>query len=252
MNELSPRARAMLGDYKVGVLPSDRRDAANWTAIAQRIAANEPPLLDDVEPRSRSRWPVVTISFATVAAAAVAAALLLSIDASRLLSRDDHAVMNAASHERDDALPGGQAERAEAPRGTQRAAPDAEPDAPVEPPDFDLVIVDDEDPEPKAARPSSRPRRSASGADTLGAEASSLARARAALRDGRPRDALGQLARHARRFPRGSLAKERRLLEIIARCEAGQRTRARRDAKRFIRDNPGSPLAARARGVCTQ
>lgn len=269
MNELSPQARAMLGIYKVDVLPSARRDVANWTAIAERIAANEPPLFDDVEPQERSRWPLVAISLAAVAA--VAAALLLFVGGVSPFAMDHDPAMNAAPYGWNPDAPGGEVTHKKA--GSRRTAPadaGSEPveptDAMIEPTDAMIEPVEPVEPtepvepaaavvEPPVVRPrrarSTSPRASTKTADDLGAEAASLARARAELRDDRPNAALRRLARHARRFPQGSLAKERRVLEIVARCEAGQRSRARREAQRFIRDNPGSPLTARVRPICS-
>lgn len=265
MNELSPRTRALLGDYKIGVLPSPRQDVANWAAIAQRIAVDEPPLFDDIEPRRRPWWPWVTGSAVVVVAAA--AAVLLLVDGGWIGSAaiDDDPSMDAAPYEWSRDASGGRAAHRSVPRQGKRSGAAPEPDVAserepvesIESTKVEAAAAPEEAagaiPAPARARTGrGSSRRSAPAADELAAEASSLARARAELRDGRPGDALRRLARHARRFPQGALAKERRVLEILARCEAGQRARARREAQRFIRDNPGSPLTARVRGICPQ
>jgi hypothetical protein len=75
--------------------------------------------------------------------------------------------------------------------------------------------------EPSAPRPVPDTAPDPVAEDSLTAELALLQRAREALRDGRAGDAVEPLDEHARRFPRGQLADERRALEAKA---AGGRT----------------------------
>jgi hypothetical protein len=58
------------------------------------------------------------------------------------------------------------------------------------------------------------------------------------------------LDEHARRFPRGALASERRGLRILALCELGDVAGARRDAAAFLASHPPTGLAERVERSC--
>jgi hypothetical protein len=100
-----------------------------------------------------------------------------------------------------------------------------------------------------AASPAGTPAIVASRA-TLDAEVSLLRDARDALRDRRPRQALEILDEHARRFPSGVLAEERRAVHAIARCTAMPGADSRAEAESFLRSAPDSPLIDRVRSTC--
>ena len=72
----------------------------------------------------------------------------------------------------------------------------------------------------------------------------------AALRDGKAAAALVLLDEHARLYPHGILAEERAAERVLALCALGRGLDAKIDADRFLRDRPGSPLAARVRTSC--
>jgi hypothetical protein len=74
--------------------------------------------------------------------------------------------------------------------------------------------------------------------EPLRREAGLLAEARAALRGGDPAGAQALLDRHAREFPDGALADERRVSQISALCLMGQVGRARAEADRLVRERP--------------
>jgi hypothetical protein len=92
------------------------------------------------------------------------------------------------------------------------------------------------------------PAREANNA-TLRAEIALLDAARDALQRETPMLALELLTRHARRFRRGALAPEAAALRIEALDQAGERTRARVLARRFLADHPASPLGARVQRI---
>lgn len=82
------------------------------------------------------------------------------------------------------------------------------------------------------------------------AELGLLRAAHTALREGAPGAALGQLDEHARRFPDGMLAAERRAARALALCALGRVAEGSVEADAFLAAHPGSPLAARVRTAC--
>lgn len=87
-------------------------------------------------------------------------------------------------------------------------------------------------------------------AAALAAEVELVTAAKTALDADDPEVALARLADHARRFPDGQLANERRGYRAIALCEAGKPAAGRGEARVFLDAHPGSPLAARVRRAC--
>jgi hypothetical protein len=87
------------------------------------------------------------------------------------------------------------------------------------------------------------------GPDVAG-EIALLNEAQRALASGQADRALQLLDRHARDFPRGSLAEERAAARIIALCALGRVTAARAETAAFVRQSPGSPLVDRVRAAC--
>lgn len=87
-------------------------------------------------------------------------------------------------------------------------------------------------------------------ASALAAESALLREARAAQADGRLRDALALLDRHARQFPEGQLASGRRRARIRVLCDLGQTAQARGEAKMLARTHPDDPLAVQALSIC--
>lgn len=87
------------------------------------------------------------------------------------------------------------------------------------------------------------------GPDVAG-EIALLNEAQRALASGQADRALQILDRHAREFPRGSLAEERAAARIIALCALGRVTAARVETAAFVRQSPESPLVERVRAAC--
>jgi hypothetical protein len=87
-------------------------------------------------------------------------------------------------------------------------------------------------------------------AATLDAELALIRRARAALNDGRPEEALAALDEHASRFPSGVLAEDRAAQRILALCALARPDAAREEGQRFFLDYPRSPHVAAIRGSC--
>lgn len=110
-------------------------------------------------------------------------------------------------------------------------------------------------PEPPAAPPRLEPKAKLETAlktalPPLAEEARLLKQAQQALRTGNPSQALAALTEHQRRFPRGQLGVERDAARVQALCGLNQRARAAEDAAAFLRQHPGSGLAAQVRASC--
>ncbi len=86
--------------------------------------------------------------------------------------------------------------------------------------------------------------------DTLEQELPLLQGAQRALRAGDPEQALRLLESHARLFPDGALAQERRAVHAVALCRASPGAAAQAEADGFLREMASSPLAERVREAC--
>jgi hypothetical protein len=128
-----------------------------------------------------------------------------------------------------------------APARTRRAGPQESPSH------SEPLTATAEEAEPRAMAPT------ASGgvpADMIDEEVRLLSQAHAALRAGRPRDALGKLKEHADSFPNSKLTEARQVARMIALCDSGRRAAARAEAQEFLAARPRSPLANRVRSIC--
>jgi len=151
--------------------------------------------------------------------------------------------------------------RTRAPRSPAKAAPSAAPAASVTAetaaPAAADTAADRSALEPQAPAVAARERRPASreGAPRalvappgdLRAEIDLIDGARAALRAGETAHALDLLGNHAVHFPRGLLVPEETALRVEALMRLGRTAEARAYARRFVADNPASPLAERMR-----
>jgi hypothetical protein len=99
-------------------------------------------------------------------------------------------------------------------------------------------------------RAEAKPKRAVTkpAADRLSEEVEVLSRAQTEMHAGRFGAALTLLEQHARSFPRGTLAPERRAARVQALCALGHRTEADAELTRLA---PGSLHEARAREACT-
>jgi hypothetical protein len=86
--------------------------------------------------------------------------------------------------------------------------------------------------------------------ETLEEELPLLQGAQRALRAGDSEQALILLESHARRFPDGALAEERRAVYAVALCRARPGAAAQAEANGFLRETASSPLAERVREAC--
>jgi hypothetical protein len=77
-----------------------------------------------------------------------------------------------------------------------------------------------------------------------------LRSARRALDSGSPALALTQLDQYAIEFPHGALKPEFQTTRILALCAAGRVSSAQQARDKFIKEQPGSPLAEGLRATC--
>jgi len=87
-------------------------------------------------------------------------------------------------------------------------------------------------------------------AEVADAYRSNETRVQAALRGGRPAEALRLLDGQARRFPQGALVEERAASRVFALCAAGRQTEARERAAGFLQRYPDSLLGDRVKESC--
>jgi hypothetical protein len=119
----------------------------------------------------------------------------------------------------------------------------------IEPPSTTEPVIEPEPPPPEPPVRDPRPAVEPELA-SIERETELLREAHAASQRGDARGALALLEQHARQFPRGALATERRGLRILALCEAGEVETARREAQAFLRGHPPAGLAQRVERSC--
>lgn len=100
---------------------------------------------------------------------------------------------------------------------------------------------------PEASPVPSRPLRRT---DLLAEEKALLERAQSLIAQERAAEALGVLARHARRFPEGQLWEARERHRIRALCDLGQVQEAHALARAWLRRQPDHPLALQSLHIC--
>jgi hypothetical protein len=260
--ELDADALAMLRAYRT----DERIPAEVHDRVWSRVRA-------DVEP-SPGRWLRYGALTGLLAAAAVGVLWM----GGRLLRAEPPAPPGSqAGYQGKGSAPEGTATPRAPEQATPRRHASGEPPAGTTPgataSDAAATALDDDRATPGATAtstdpsPSSSGRRGAADVDrraaptaqsgpapgsTLAEENRLLARARAALLDADPGQALARLDEHARRFPDGVLSEERQALRAVALCEAGRDADGHAAAKAFLREHPQAALAERVRGACLE
>lgn len=263
---MSEDMQSLLSAYKAEVEQSVPDRERDWGRLVQRIDAGTEPLPVDLEPPARRRW----LPWALGAAAAVALATwgLTRVGWGTPAEQTGGAHMavdEAGSRGSERAVEVQPPTASTSVRRQHSRAPEAEPEPNPEPEPLAEV-----EPEPQSEteperehRRRVRPSRATSpepepeskpapSESPIVAEARSIRRIRAALRDGRGKAALERVAAHERAFPKGTLTDELAVLEADALCQLGRAGDARKVAAAFVRRRPASPLAARARRICTE
>lgn len=142
------------------------------------------------------------------------------------------------------------------PSGTARAGSEPQPEA---------FVVPSVEPAPARPEPVARVERAAGDrGSTVAAPPASAGRrpdveaelvllgsAQRALSSGDAARALELTEQHARAFPSGTLAEERRATRIVALCALGRHSEGRHEAREFLARSGNSPLAERVRTACS-
>ncbi|UQA60850.1 hypothetical protein [Polyangium aurulentum] len=103
---------------------------------------------------------------------------------------------------------------------------------------------------PAAKRPAAASKAQPAAEDTLEEETRRLREAHGALNGGNPARALELLDAQSADFAGGQLREERAAARVLALCKLGATPGAVEEARRFLQDNPRSPLADRVRAAC--
>lgn len=140
---------------------------------------------------------------------------------------------------------------------THRSPPSVEIADPAAASEAPAVSAPETPPAAKPTRATAKSRRHTPTAPTPVASESSLAaetrlldRARRAVADGHPDEALRILSEAQTQFPRGVLGQERAALRAIALCDAGKIDLGRRAAAAFAKAHPRSALRTRVESAC--
>lgn len=261
--ELDAGALAMLRAYR----DEERIPAPLHERVWSRVQA-------DVEP-PRGQW----LRYAAVAGGLAAAALAVLWLGGRALRSEPPPPASQAGYERS----GGGSKDVVEPRTSERAMPAAheaheDPAPPPSPtlapggstpgaaePAASSASATAAEASPARSRSDDAVRRGTAESDrqpaapvepelgsTLAAENRLVAKARAALVEAKPEQALARLDEHARRFPDGVLSEEREALRAVALCEAGRDADGDAAAHAFLREHPQAALAERVRSACLE
>jgi len=225
MNELSPKARALVAAGRAGYSPGAGDRARVAAALRAQLGTQVLPP-ESLLPAQTSIRPASTaLSAKSVAGLALGVclaggALFFALRPRASSSRPPLPVTTTAS-----------------PAPTEPSTPANSANTTVVPSGASSLPVASALPSPSSAR-----------TDRLAQEIALLSRATSALRAGRAGDALALLNEHQREFPRGALSQERRAAKAQALCALGRRTEGRAELARLA---PGSPAAVRAQQGCS-
>lgn len=252
MAGLEPRARALLREYREGKRASPRQRDALWSQIELSVGDASGGLEGDADGPSQvaaAARPVAWIAGMTLAAAAVVAVAV----GAAALGRDEGQTVPLQAPDvatpKEPQAPVGGVEPSVAPAVSGEESPASLAPQPV--------------PNPKQRSPartrtqSGSPRPRVPGApeaveavEGLRAEMALIAAAKAALHRGEPAAALRTLEEHARRFARGQMLEDRRVLRIEALCAGGKARQANAEVVTFAEAFPSSAHIERLRALC--
>ena len=243
LDELDQADLAMLAAFQA----EERPPASSVARVRERVLASTtaPPAATVI----RGPW----VAAVAVVAAAAAALLLIDFGGDDATAVSQHGVQQAVDTPETVA-----AERAiSRPRDVDpapRPQPSPDPVAPIEAPPKAAAPPE---PPPPARRPAAANKRTAAPPEpapepvsSLAAETRLLDRARKAVADGRPDEALTILREAQSRFPQGVLGQERAALRVVALCDAGRLDAGRDAAASFVKAHPRSALRARVESAC--
>jgi hypothetical protein len=219
--------RTVLGRVALAAAAASSTAGAASAAAGSAAAMGSTATITAVKVHATVAWIVTSLAVGGTAGVGVVA-----------WDRAQHFAASVAAHE---VLPSGAA-----PSAASTASPRVEAAMELEPPLAPAAATREQAlaPPSKSAGSGAMPRA------TVGAEVALLREAREALREGRPSRAIEVLGEHARRFPAGALAEERRAIRAIALCQASPGPGSRAEAESFLKSAPDSPLVERVRAAC--
>lgn len=231
---------ALVSAERASMNPSEDAQAHTWERVVGTVAMGAPPPVEPTSvatPATAAPWLKVVLG---VLLGGAVAAIGYSVTADSEPAADPAPVSSTRSEDPPPRPPPRVAPAAPA-APTAEAAPEASTGEP-----------------PAAAAPPLPPRKARAGAgrtsdppaSDLAEETRLLARARARLRAGSPKDALAALSEHASRFPEGQLTEDRMVLRAQALCESGEKAAGRTAAASLRKAFPGSSHLPRVDRAC--
>lgn len=231
---------ALVDAERASMKPPEGAQDQTWERVVGTVGMGAPPLVEPTSvaaPTAATAAPWLKIIVGVLLGGAVAA-----IGYSVTSDPEPEPVAKPTAAVRSDAAP------EPPPPPPAGAAPPVEAASPItEPPD--------DTPPTAVQRPAKKARNTSAKAtdppsSDLAEETRLLARARARLRAGSPKDALAPLSEHAKRFPKGQLTEDRMVLRAQALCEAGEQTSGRKAAEALRKAFPASSHLPRVDRTC--
>jgi hypothetical protein len=267
MNELSPRARALVDAARDGDQPTPADRDRVGRALAGTIAGGAVMLAAGSASTAAGALSAKAVAGLVVASVMVGGTATVGVVALQHPARTRPAVVQTVRRAAEPLPPmAARAPLAEPAPAPAEAPPGVAPAPAAEEPRKAPVVrretVEAPTPTPMPT-PSPMPSPSPSPtptlaptptptarADTLAAEARDLRQVQRALQDGDAVRALGLLDAQAGRYPGGVLAEERAAARVVALCQAGRQAEAAPAISAFLRTYPRSPLVGRVRSAC--
>ncbi len=241
MNERQLALRTLIEAETDAVVPPPGAQEQGWTRLVTAVERGASARPDVLDPPTRSALAWKLGLFTLLLAAVVGAGLW---NASRDWATVDPAALHADLEQTG-------AEPPAPPVIPPPALPQVVQSASIGEP---VVPVAAETLAPVSRPPVPRRRKSAASpapeGDGFAAELRLIVTAQAALRDGKPAEALKHLNRHTREFPGGNFAEDRDALRAMALCAGNRRREGERLAEAFLGSHAGSIYAERVRAAC--
>lgn len=257
MPRLDDHTRAPLDAYATTIQPPTDSRPRNRARLLERIAAGDDPPEAAIAPlrpaAGRVRWSFVGIAAAVLVAIGLGWAFRGATPAAPVepATQAEHTAEETESRHSTQQSP---------PRAPVSPSASLAPTLDVAPPSLPSQPPTQPPPRRATAKPgpSTLPQKSGpaqpappiTNSSRLAAEVALISKARGLVTVGEDASALAAFQRHAKEFPRGSLAQERAAWVAVLQCRLG-RAAGPRSAATFIGAHPNSPHVARVRKTCS-
>jgi hypothetical protein len=265
MNELGPRARALLDVARDGDGPTDAARARVRASITRRLAIGVAAGTAAATVAKTAGAGAVTTTAAIAAPIGLGMKVLVTLAIATAVGMGAVTYVDSQPHTAPAAKVAPLSRLAanaasppkhlvpEAPHAAQAEPPSA-PAAPessaVSPPMVAAAPSHTAVAAASASAPAPVDSSAAVAPLTVKDEIALIGRAHAALTAGDPSGAIALLDEHAREFPKGALGEEREATRVLALCALGRTAAAHSAADRFFAAFPGGPQAGRVRASC--